>query len=54
LPPEEQARLAALDTKRIEELKAQAKRIGDSETARPDHIINVKGKDPVPPNQGET
>jgi hypothetical protein len=32
-PPEEQATLAALHAKRIEELKAQAKRTADSEAA---------------------
>jgi len=45
-PPEEQATLAALHTKCIEELKAQAKRIADSEAARRDHIINVQAEEP--------
>jgi hypothetical protein len=54
IPPDEQARLAALYAKRIEELKAQAKRIADSEVARPNHIIDVQAEDPLPPNQGET
>jgi hypothetical protein len=46
IPPEEQARLAALYAKRIEKLKAQPTRIADSEAARPNHIINVQAEEP--------
>jgi hypothetical protein len=60
ISPEEQAKLAAAHARRVEALKAQyrriyaqdpdipgeAKRIADSEAARPNHIINVQAEEP--------